>query len=435
MKISWFKKVISPDVGAELAGYGPHDVSVTKLDDLYATGLLMDDGEKKVLLVSFDLLGLDASFIRGIRKFYAASLGMEENAVMLTCTHTHTGPHSRTINEGRKNILNVPYLERLEKVLRDSVKDLADPRPCEAFYYSAYCDENRNRRYVTADNRGSFTPHRREVISICEATHFADKELGMVFFFDPKTGNPLYGIGNFAAHPLAGHAPGIGGLRISADYPGAFRDYVLAETGAEAMFITGAAGDMVPKEDELGSDAIRSMGVRLGKAFIGGMIDAQRNPGRFHIAEPKLGSTSRIFRVPFREQFRRNPELLPESYLGSDCSELEIQCVSIGDVCFVGVPGELCSELGQEIKWHSPFRRTFIAYNSTAYFSYMCPANFLVQGGYEANNQRFAAEGGLVLLNTAWEAMRELRESVFPSAGEKYPDGNFGPVVNIPPNR
>ena len=435
MKIAWFKKVISPDVGAELAGYGPHDVSVMKLDDLFATGLLMDDGGRKVLLVSFDLLGLDAWFIRKMRKFFAEALGMDENAVMFSCTHTHTGPHSRTINEGETNILNVPYLERLEKILRESVSDLAETRSCEVYFYSAYCDENRNRRYVTADNRGSFTPHRREVISICEETHFADKELGMLFFFDPETGNPLYGIGNFAAHPLAGHAPGLGGLRISADYPGAFRDYVLAETGAEAMFVNGAAGDMVPKEDELGSDAFRSMGVRLGKAFIGGMIDSRRNPARFHIAEPKLGYESRLFRVDFRERYRNNPEMLPQSFLGSGGADLEIQCLSVGDVCFVGVPGELCAEIGQEIKWHSPFRRTFVAYNSTAYFSYMGPANFLVQGGYEANNQRCTADGGLELLNTACAAMNSLRERVFPSAGERYPNGNFGPTVNIPPNR
>ena len=102
---------------------------------------------------------------------------------------------------------------------------------------------------------------------------------------------------------------------------------------------------------------------------------------------------------------------------------------------FVGVPGELCCELGQEIKWHSPFRRTFIAYNSTAYMSYMGPANFLVAGGYEAVSQRFSARGGLALLNTAVEAMFELREANYPSEGEPYPDQCSGDIVNILPNR
>ena len=108
--------------------------------------------------------------------------------------------------------------------------------------------------------------------------------------------------------------------------------------------------------------------------------------------------------------------------------------LAVGDVCFVGVPGELCAELGQEIKWHSPFRRTFIAYNSTAYISYMGPANFLVQGGYEAASQRLTASGGLTLLNTAANALTGLREQLFPSDGT-YPDANPAPLVNLPANR
>ena len=122
--------------------------------------------------------------------------------------------------------------------------------------------------------------------------------------------------------------------------------------------------------------------------------------------------------------------------MGRDDAELEIQCLSIGDVCFVGVPGELCAELGQEIKWHSPFRRTFIAYNSTAYFSYMGPANFLVAGGYEASSQRFGARGGLRLVSTATDALFELRESLYPSEGEEaYPDDCADTLVNILPGR
>jgi len=95
-------------------------------------------------------------------------------------------------------------------------------------------------------------------VPIC--TGFADKELGGLIFIDTETHLPAYVIGNYAAHPLAGHSIGLGGRRISADFPGAFRDYITANTGAAAMFISGAAGDMVPKEDELGDDAGHLLG-------------------------------------------------------------------------------------------------------------------------------------------------------------------------------
>lgn len=430
MKIAWFKKVISPEIGAYLAGYGLNDKSVAKRDDLYMTGLCADDGDRKVLIVSFDLLGLDEWYTRSIREKCAAILGTSVEAVLFSCTHTHTGPECRVI-PGKPEQLHRTYLENLEKWIIEEVSALSDYYECDVYFYSSKCDENRNRRYVTACNQATFTPHRREVVPI--ATEYADKELGEVIFIDKNTQQPLYVIGNYAAHPLGGHAPGLGGLTISADFPGVFREYVTAETGAECMFISGAAGNLVPKEDEIGSGAIKQMGGNLAKAAIGGMIDAPRNPGRFGMPEAKVGARSEFVSVPLRKIKLQRP---PEFYAGKTALDLEMQVVSIGDICFVGVPGELCCELGQEIKWNSPFRRTFIAYNATGYLDYIGHANMLVAGGYEGNCQWFTARCGLMLLNAAADAMFALREELYPTPdGDIYPDCVKNTLVNIPANR
>ena len=116
---------------------------------------------------------------------------------------------------------------------------------------------------------------------------------------------------------------------------------------------------------------------------------------------------------------------------------LEIQCLAVGDICFVGMPGEVCAELGQEIKWHSPFRKAFIAYYSTSDFSYMAPLNFLVSGGYEGSTQQFGSLGGLELVCTSVKAMLELRNELFPDppGAETYPDRLDQPLVDLPPNK
>jgi hypothetical protein len=88
---------------------------------------------------------------------------------------------------------------------------------------------------------------------------------------------------------------------------------------------------------------------------------------------------------------------------------LELQLMSIGDICFVGVPCELVAELGMEIKWHSPFRKAYVFYNSTDYVDYICHANALVSGGYEPECQQFDARAGLQLVNAAVDAMFELK--------------------------
>lgn len=431
MKIAWFKKNISPEIGAFLAGYGLDFKSEAKLDDLFAAGLCMNDGKEKVLLISFDLLGLDEWYIKSLRKKCADLLNAPESAVMLSCTHTHTGPETRTLAVAPQQ-LNKPYLEELEKIILDAVSNLGPFQECNVKFYSALCDENRNRRYTSGDNHATFTPHRREFVN--NRKGITDQELGVLWFADLK-GNPIYVLGNFAAHPLAGHSPGIGGKRICADFPGAFREYVTRNVGAETMFVSGSAGDMVPVEDELGDDAFRSMGMRLAKEAIGGIIESARNPARYAVTEPKLGHAVSSFTAPLRKTYRNVPKKLPAPYLGKDEVTLEVQTISIGDVAFVGVPGETCAELGLEIKWHSPFRKTFIAYCATAYFSYICPGNFLVSGGYEGCSQRIGARGGLQMVNTAVDMLFDLHEELFPSDPEDpYPNNVTTPLVNILPN-
>ena len=39
MKISWFSKIISPELGGHISGYKMDDTSISKLNDLYMTGL------------------------------------------------------------------------------------------------------------------------------------------------------------------------------------------------------------------------------------------------------------------------------------------------------------------------------------------------------------------------------------------------------------
>ena len=95
MKISWFKRDITPAVGTRISGYGMEDVSFSQWSALLMTGLLADDGERKVLLISFDLQCLDVEYIRKFRRLCGEILEMPPESVMPTFTHTHGGPQSR----------------------------------------------------------------------------------------------------------------------------------------------------------------------------------------------------------------------------------------------------------------------------------------------------------------------------------------------------
>ena len=82
MKVASFKKVITCQVGDDLAGYGAGITSEAFHDDLYMRGICMDDGTRKAVMISFDLLGLDQDEDETIRRIFREETGIpEENVV------------------------------------------------------------------------------------------------------------------------------------------------------------------------------------------------------------------------------------------------------------------------------------------------------------------------------------------------------------------
>lgn len=437
LKIASFSADISPEIGANICGYAPGQKSCEKHDPLEACGLLLDDGNRTALLVSFDLLGLDGFYLRELRGKCAKILGTKEELVFFTCTHTHEGPESvRRLNLPES--IDAQYIASFEERFLAAVREVATkPRmEVKTLYHSVQVDENRNRRYVTADNHGSFMPHQPTLSRICDG--YADKELGLLWFknaanvaWTPGGDGPDYVIGNYAAHALAAHSPGLGGIRISADYPGFYREYLKRETGSASMLIGGAAGNLVPRGDELGMAEAKRMGEHLAKMSIRSIIEANRGQSRFVVADPKLGGKIVKFSAPMRSKYRNKVQ---HEYDG-DVITLEVQMLAIGDFAFVGMPGEASTEIGSEVKWHSPFRRTWIANLSTGFAGYISPANAFVQGGYEPKKQPFSCRAGLKLVNAAVDGLFELRRELFPQDGtaeDAYPDNLDLPIVSIP---
>ena len=436
IKAKWFEADISPDIGTLLAGYGTNDVSVAKFDNLLASGLCLDDGTNRILVVSLDLLGMDYDSIKRIRRSLSAITGTPEEGILVSCTHTHQGPHTRMFNKraaltGEKvfdespDSLDVRYMERLYQRLDDAAHKMMEGQWGEytVGFHSAQCDENRNRRYTTEDNHATFNAHRPILHKL--TTGIADHEVGTVALLGAK--GPVYVIGNWAAHPLTAHAPGLGGLRISSDYPGFYRRYIESETGAKAMFVQGAAGDLVTKDDECGNAAAKRVGEAVAMQSIYSIISMSRCYERFVVQQPRVGGVIRSFKARLRKKWR--------DFYGCDTATFDVQAVAIGDVCFVGMPGEVVCELGLEVKWNSPFARTFIAYLATGYTGYVTPMNLMAAGGYEAQSHRFASADTLTMVKTAQDAMLDLRRKIFPDADgedDPYPDNQHPPIVNMP---
>ena len=404
MKIAHYKQVISPEVGGLIAGYGPKDVSVKLHDDLMLSVLLLDDGKNKAAVLGYDLLGLDETFVKKLRKNTADFLGCPEANVILSCTHTHSGPHTRSF---KRCGADLEYVEKLYIWTDEAVKKAAAAfQDVDVYFYSTFCDSNYNRRYIDGANNCKFLPHHRSLEALAKG--FVDQELGMLIFTIPGTGQPQGVMINYAAHPLASHSPGLGGHQISADYPGEVRK-IMEDNSCWCVFVDGAAGDMFPKDSECGWESVRKCATAITTEAIRGICDACRNKDLYRITDPEIKCSIEKVSLKLRRDQKEKRQEMP-LYENMREVEAEIQLFAIGDVCLVGVPGEMLAEVGQEIKWHSPYRRTFILYNSTAYLSYLPHANAFLAGGYEtAVNSAFIQPfESLKLVNCAVEGMRKL---------------------------
>ncbi|MDF1513587.1 MAG: hypothetical protein P1S60_07245, partial [Anaerolineae bacterium] len=92
LKVGVARSDITPPIGIKSSGFanrGP----LTKLHDpLYATAVVFQLSNQHVVLISCDLLGLDAETVDEIRHDIHMTTDLPVGAITISCTHTHYGP-------------------------------------------------------------------------------------------------------------------------------------------------------------------------------------------------------------------------------------------------------------------------------------------------------------------------------------------------------
>jgi neutral ceramidase len=98
VKIGFGASKITPGLGAFMAGYFHERQATAVHDDLFAKAMLFDDGKSVAGILSCDLICLTASEVVKVREIISKKAGIDGQNIMVCCTHTHTGPQTRTAN-------------------------------------------------------------------------------------------------------------------------------------------------------------------------------------------------------------------------------------------------------------------------------------------------------------------------------------------------
>lgn len=190
---------------------------------LRATALSVRLGKDGIVVISCDLLGLDAATCGRVRRQIAERLGICESAVLITCTHTHGAPATFPLrNWGRVDPAYVEWLQqRLVEAAAAANETMVPVRLGVAGGAAPAVGVNR------AFGESGVVDDRLTLVRLDTAEH-----------------RPLAMIINYACHPVNLHSAGL----ITPDFPGELRQALESIVGAEVpvLYLTGACGDVNP---------------------------------------------------------------------------------------------------------------------------------------------------------------------------------------------
>ncbi len=391
---------ITPYAGINLSGFGGRTKGSAGIhDDLYAKAVVLDDGTMKIGIVSCDLLNLDESSVVSIREKAQELTGMDGENILISTTHTHSGPLTSPLRGFGK--LDREWVNVLEKEIAGAVfiahSNLQEARIGAG---KGHAEINLNRREKRDD---------RVVLGVNPGGAI-DYEVGVIRIDDADQ-NPLCIITNYACHPVV---MGGNNYLLSADYPGyAMRLIEQIQGGdAVAMFLNGTTGDINPIRRGTFEEAKRSGNV-LGAEVVKVCEEIETSPdAELRMAKEKVELNSG--ELPSEDELAEIIENRKKQLETSDQKRsmdreiiltwaedalsmvrrgkksaivpVEVQVLRLGDITLAGMPGEVFVEIGLGIKTGSPFEHTFAVGYTNGCIGYMPTKKAFEAGGYETHS-------------------------------------------------
>jgi neutral ceramidase len=99
-----------------------------------------------------------------------------------------------------------------------------------------------------------------------------------------------------------------------------------------------------------------------------------------------------------------------ELEIKKDCplTPFNISAARVGDISFVGLGGEVLTEIGMSIKAASPFKFTFVITHCNGAAGYLPPEHLYIEGGYEISSSPFAPKAADMVVKQAVKMLHEL---------------------------
>jgi hypothetical protein len=392
-----FAKIpITPPLGTELAGYGVYleRCAAEVHDDLFARGLVLeDDAGEHVLLLSLDLVGLSWELTGAIAAQTAEAAGVDVERVLVSCTHTHSGPATADL-EGWGQ-MEASYVESV-------------PLQCAAVGAEAVAALHPVRIGTSHGTVRALGFNRVRVNGPI------DRSLHVVRI-DSLAGTSEVVLFSHGCHPVSIDRRTDAGTAISADWPGQVARRLHEEGFGKAIFRLGVCGDVDPvvawhqfafEGMELSAELVTqslvavlrsihttpALTLRLTRGDVplpliplseediaAALAGAQTEYGSVRVTESGVQDPAWLqFYGAWAEAMRAQLATQPEHVA------VPLAALRVNDEVWLHLPGEVFTALGQAITARSPFSRTVVTTLFGPFIGYLPDPEDFTAGGYAA---------------------------------------------------
>lgn len=385
-------RVITPQKTMWMAGYAARDRPAEgTMHDLWVKALAIQDSEgKRAVFISTDLLGVSKSISENVTSKLKADFQLERSQIMLTTSHTHSGPvlHQTLVDiypldENQKEEIEV-YTAWLQKRIIEAVAEaLNNLKPGNVYTGMGQTRFAVNRRNNSEQDIALSAELKGPVdhsVPVLKVEDLAGKVQAIVFGY-------------------ACHATTLDGYHWSGDYPGfAQMEIENRYQGATAFFFAGCGGDQnplprrtIPLAEQYGRELAGAVSGVLQESMIKLDPFLSTTFGKLDLAFSEIPDKEQLLEVEKSEveyyqhwarawiQRIESGEEIPESY-----PDYPIQTWKLGDQIWVALGGEVVVDysiylkrlLGQDL---------FITAYANDVMAYIPSLRVLREGGYEGN--------------------------------------------------
>ncbi len=453
---------ITPDRPLRLAGMlNPPKAQGTQWP-LYGRMFLFDNEECRAAIVVLDSGLLAPALVPELRQVITHGTSLEPKDVMIACTHTHRAPFAAALMDEEIDFDYIDWMcEKLSESMRQALASLQPVHLQVGHIQAPGWTFNRRqvyRSHLYGEQVGTQGPQKIPEFLRNEGPE--DHEL-KVLMVNGEIGNCLGGLINFACHTSV-----MGGEPVySADYAGPLTETLSNRYGGIFGFLQGAAGNLwaidttqdtrILAKDYMGPDHALQMGEALAKK-------AEEALSVGHpVQNEQVGVAQKVLAIPQRRVTRAQVELAQRylkktpkdidqqeftrqiyghdyTFFNNDAvvqewfaretigmwewqrrtglrelvEDVEVQAITLGDVVFVGYPGEIFTEFGLQTKAKSPFSETFVVELANGWHGYIPTQQAFQHGGYETRfgyTSRLVPEAGDWMVETALQLLTDLQ--------------------------